>query len=53
MKAQAVTIQSASTFSEFQKTAIQKDQLLKLKGGDGETPPEEEGYIGIEDIVGG
>ncbi|MEZ4995082.1 MAG: hypothetical protein R2824_31975 [Saprospiraceae bacterium] len=53
MKTQMVNQLSTTTFSNFQKIAIRKDQLLKIKGGDGETPPEDEGYIGMEEIVGG
>lgn len=51
MKTQMVNHLPNSTFSDFLKTSICKDQLNKIKGGDGETPPEDDGYIGIEDIV--
>lgn len=53
MQTQLVIVQSPSAFSKFEKNTIQKDQLLNIKGGNGDTPPDEEGYIGIEDIVNG
>ncbi|MEZ4995761.1 MAG: hypothetical protein R2824_35420 [Saprospiraceae bacterium] len=43
-------LQAETTLQDFTDQELSPDQLLRLKGGDGEDPPPEEG-IGHEDVI--
>lgn len=52
MKTQVIKINPKPTFHDFQKSRIKNDKLIHIKGGDGDTPPDDgDGVIGVEEIV--
>ena len=51
MKTQISKSTPKSSFQDFQTTRIKSGKLIHIKGGDGDTPPDD-GVIGVEEIVG-
>lgn len=52
MKTQISITTPKTSLKDFQNAKIKKGQLIRIKGGDGDTPPDDgDGVIGIEDIV--
>ncbi len=52
MKTQLCKPESKPSIKNFKTSAIKADQLVHIKGGDGDTPPDDgDGVIGVEDIV--
>lgn len=51
MKTQISKSTPKSSFQDFQTARIKSGKLIHIKGGDGDTPPDD-GVIGVEEIVG-
>jgi hypothetical protein len=51
MKTQISQSAPKPSFQKFQSLKIKNGKLIHIKGGDGDTPPDD-GVIGVEEIIG-